>query len=65
MVVVWYIADDKAFERVDAVPLRFVAVVLAVSALIWTSASIYNIAVGEAADSSPLGHRLSRGHRGG
>ena len=54
LVVVWYIADDKAFGR-ERRALRMVAVAFAILALYLFGASIYNIAAGEAADSSPLG----------
>jgi divalent metal cation (Fe/Co/Zn/Cd) transporter len=54
LVVVWYIADDRALGR-ERRALRMVAVAFAVLGLYLVGASIYNIAAGEAADASPLG----------
>ena len=54
LVVVWYIADDEARGR-ERRALHLVAIAFAVLALYLAGASIYNLATGEAAESSPLG----------
>jgi divalent metal cation (Fe/Co/Zn/Cd) transporter len=54
LVVVWYIADHDAFGRARRA-LRLVAVAFAVLAVYLIAASIYNIASGASAESSPIG----------
>jgi divalent metal cation (Fe/Co/Zn/Cd) transporter len=54
LVVVWYIADHDAYGRARRA-LRLVAVAFAVLAVYLIAASIYNIASGASAESSPLG----------
>ena len=54
LVVVWYIADHDAYGRARRA-LRLVAVAFAVLAVYLIAASIYNIASGASAESSPIG----------
>ena len=54
IVVVWYIADHAARGRA-ARALRLVAIAFAVLGVYLLVASLYNLASGEAADSSPFG----------
>jgi divalent metal cation (Fe/Co/Zn/Cd) transporter len=54
LVVVWYIADDAAVGRAPRA-MRLVAMAFAFLGVYLVVASVYNIAQGEAAASSPLG----------
>jgi divalent metal cation (Fe/Co/Zn/Cd) transporter len=54
LVVVWYISNHHAEARARH-SLRLVAVAFAVLAVYLVAASTYNLAQGDAADSSPLG----------